>query len=431
MFGNTEVVMTGGTVIRNVYGGGNMGSVGKGNYAGGEDDYSTAGYGEKVDNLWSDNNKFSTAFLHSGKCTVKISGGTIGYIDTTTPSNSMYPWNSSASLPYGNVFGGCRGESAPNIVESPRYLYSPEFFVGYANETEVTIEGTTTKILGSVYGGGMDGHVRRDAHVIIKGGEIGLSFTDANKTKVKTTDANDIQWLARGNVYGAGSGIGKYKYDFNYDGDYLDEVKYKMSEDKIVTTKEEDFSTSAGSVTRFTKVDIQGGTIYRNVYGGGSLSSIGAPKIGQDYLEYRKDDINHTEVGKQTLNEVVISGGQIGDVNSYDANGNYVYGGRVFGGSRGDASLDATKFSTSMFTSVSINATNTPVIEGSVFGGGEVGIVKGSVDVTMNGGTVNHDVYGGGALANTNTENPANSTSTYTTTVNLYGGLIGGPLTWF
>ena len=395
VFGNTEVNMSGGFVVRNIYGGGNMGSVGKGNYAGGTGDYNTAGYGEKVTDLWS-----NADFLGSGKCTVKISGGIIGYI-ASDPKESMYPYDSPASLPYGNVFGGCRGEAVPNITDSPRYYYCPEFFVGYANETSVEIgnsDGTGPTIKGSIYGGGMDGHVRRDASVTIKGGVIGMPFTDANKQLLggltitdNTTNkvSDNIQWLARGNVYGAGSGIGKYNNES---------------------------CTSAGSVTRFTTVDIQGGTIYRNVYGGGSLASIGAPKIPADRTD------NPTKA--QTLNQVTISGGQIGDANSYDANGNYVYGGRVFGGSRGDATLDATKFSTSMFTSVSINATNSPVIYGSVFGGGEVGIVKGGVDVTMNGGTVNHDVYGGGALANTNTENT--TAVPYITTVNLYGGQIKG-----
>ena len=53
VFGNTTVDMSGGYVVRNVYGGGTMGSVGKGNYAGGNDDYSAAGYGEKAGgNLW-------------------------------------------------------------------------------------------------------------------------------------------------------------------------------------------------------------------------------------------------------------------------------------------------------------------------------------------------------------------------------------------
>ena len=437
VFGNSTVEMSGGTVIRNVYGGGNMGSVGKGNYAGGTDDYSYYetsdktynGYGEALNgSLWDGVSDNSKAFLNSGKCTVKITGGTIGYIDTTTPSNSMYPYNSSASLPYGNVFGGCRGESAPNITESPRYLYSPEFFVGYANETIVEIgkaDGTGPTIWGSVYGGGMDGHVRRDASVTIKGGEIGKPF-DTTNIGVLGNDPNDIQWLARGNVYGAGSGIGKYKYDFDYDGAYTTtNFNYNGKQ-----TKEEDHSTSAGSVTRFTKVEIQGGTIHRNVYGGGSLASVGAPKIPTSRTDnpVRRDDSATGTKGKQTLNEVVISGGQIGGDYSYDAGGNYIYGGRVFGGSRGDASLNTNMFSTSMFTSVTINSNatlaNNPVIIGSVFGGGEVGIVKGSVDVTMNGGTVNRDVYGGGALANTNTE--TSSSVPYTTTVNLTGGLIKG-----
>ena len=433
VFGNTEVIMEDGYVVRNVYGGGNMGSVGKGNYAGGPDDYSTAGYGEKItgdNNLWTNDNPYSQAFLSSGKSTVKILGGTVGYIDSSNPSNSMYPWNSSASLPYGNVFGGCRGESAPNIRETPRYLYSPEFFVGYVNETDVTIGAenskTGPKIIGSVFGGGMDGHVRRDTHVEILSGEIGLPYNEDNQN-VLGKDPNNIQWLTRGNVYGAGSGIGKYKYDFDYDGKYTSTVEYAGKQ-----TKEEDYSTSAGSVTRFTTVEIKGGKIHRNVYGGGSLSSVGAPKIGQTYDLYHPE--HSTEVGKQALNTVTISGGQVGDDSSFDANGNYVYGGRVFGGSRGDTEL-GTSYATANHTKMTVEE-GAHVI-GSVFGGGEAGIVKDSVVVTMNGGSVDHDLYGGGALANTNTSNwdatnntwakdkyAANAT-TYKTDVILKGGTIG------
>ena len=389
VFGNTDVLMEGGHVIRNVYGGGNMGSVGKGNYAGGPDDYSAAGYGEKLqgnNKLWDGGNKYSQAFLSSGKCKVKITGGTIGYINTEDPLSSMYPYNSSASLPYGNVFGGCRGESAPNISESPRYLYSPEFFVGYVNETEVIIEGNNTKILGSVYGGGMDGHVRRDASVTINGGEIGLPFTEANQTKVKTDDLTNIQWLARGNVYGAGSGIGKYKYDFDYDGAYTSTVTYNGKQ-----TKEEDFSTSAGSVTRFTTVTINGGTIHRNVYGGGSLSTVGAPKIPPIAVEpIRRDDYATTTQGKQSLNEVTIAGGNIGDATSYAAG----YGGHVFGASRGDASLnDPSSYAKAVWTDVNVAG---GTILGDVYGGGEVGSVRQGTEVDLTGGTIDHDVFGGG-----------------------------------
>ncbi len=427
VFGNSTVEMSGGTVVRNVYGGGNMGSVGKGNYAGGADDYSTSGYGEKLSgNLWDNVSKESQAFLTSGICTVNITGGTIGYIDESDPSNSMYPWNSTASLPYGNVFGGCRGESAPNIVETPRYLYSPEFFVGYANETAVTIgktDGSGPTILGSVYGGGMDGHIRRDASVTILGGEIGIPFTEANKTKVKTSDPNDIQWLARGNVYGSGSGIGKYKYDFDYDGKYESTVKYNNGR-ATVDTKEEDYSTSAGSVTRFTTVDIKGGTIHRNVYGGGSLSSIGAPKIGQSYDPYHPGDSEHSsEVGKQSLNKVTISGGHIGDADCLTSG----YGGDVNGGSRGAMAFENSlanpaSFANSVYTEVTIS--DDADVKGNVFGGGEAGIVKHDTEVKMQGGTVGNDLYGAGDMADVNGNTKVLLTGG-TVTRDVFGGARG------
>jgi VCBS repeat-containing protein len=406
--------MTGGIVMRNIYGGGNMGSVGKGNYAGGPDDYSTAGYGETLStgtNLWDGSNEFSEAFLNSGKCTVKVTGGTIGYINPEDPDKSMYPLDNKqrydASLPYGNIFGGCRGESAPNILESPRYLYSPEFFVGYANETEVIIgtsgqsneeagmAGKAPLILGSVYGGGMDGHIRRDASVTINSGEIGMEFTYDNRKNVLktipaettaeqaasiTSDLDDLHWLARGNVYGAGSGVGKYKYDFNYDGDYDDEIAYKRpnagAEDQPTRMKEEDNSTSAGSVTRFTTVNINGGIIHRNVYGGGSLSTVGAPQIGQLYLPYRKGDAAEGHgVGKQSLNRVNIAA-TIGTHDDYQAH----YGGEVYGGSRG-ISLLGEKFSNSVWTEV--NVKNGANIQGNVFGGGDSGPVNQDSEVNI------------------------------------------------
>ena len=407
VFGNTKVDMSGGYVVRNVYGGGTMGSVGKGNYAGGTDDYSTTGYGENAGgNLWTSSADGDNAwqFLNSGICTVNITGGTVGYTGTKD------------GLPYGNVFGGCRGEAAPNIVETPRYLYSPEFFVGYANETRVTIgaEGSTTgpRIFGSVYGGGQDGHVRRDAKVTINSGEIGSTYTGDG------TDLNNIEWLHSGNVYGAGSGIGKYQFDFNHDGDFDDVVDYNNGR-STVATKETDYSTSAGSVTRSTKVEVKGGTIHRNVYGGGSLSSIGAPKIPVNGV--MPSDPYHpnrsTEVGKLSLNEVIISGGTIGDVDGV-ANG---YGGEVNGGSRGDFAL-GNSFSTSIWTDVTISGSAD--IKGNVFGGGEAGLVKQDTEVKMQGGTVGNDLYGAGDMADVNGNTKVLLTGG-TVTRNVFGGARG------
>ena len=259
VMGNTEVTMNGGRVGRNVYGGGNMGSVGKGNYASGADDYYPAGYGETITgNLWSttttaENPDNAWHFLNSGKATVNV-------ISATNPENSM-----KNELPYGNVIGGSAGEAAPNIVDEPRYEYSPAFFSGYVNETDVTIGGyrcttayddykvndcitakqynaltgnqTNWELVGptiyaSVYGGGQDGHVRRDTKVTVLGGEIGVPYkaTSDSRTALLTNyGLDDPQWMHRGNIYGGGSGITKYKYDFNYDGDTEDDNEQNYS----------------------------------------------------------------------------------------------------------------------------------------------------------------------------------------------------------
>ena len=410
VYGNTYIDMTGGYVVRNIYGGGNMGSVGKGNYAGAPDDYSKdspgGGYGEKIStNLWDSTSVNSLAFLNSGQTHITVTGGQVGYVDTAKVDNSM-----KDGLPYGNVFGGCRGESAPNITERPRFLYSPQFFSGYINKSNVTIgtegqdnskagqKGKAPLILGSVFGGGQDGHVRQDTYVTVNSGQIGLSLdgTDLDTLNNSKTNLNVLgalynndetvnpQWLYRGNVFGAGSGIGQYEFDFNYDHDFDDTVKYGVD-----SVKETGYSTSAGSVTRFTNVDVKGGIVYRNVYGGGSLASVGPAKIPATRIDawHPEDTIaNHRDsVGWQSLNSVTIGGltvdgkvvrPQIGDAASVNAD----YGGNIFGGGRGELSI-GDKYGTSVWTKVYIK--NGANILGNIFGGGDNGTVYKDTDVQI------------------------------------------------
>jgi len=412
VMGNTNVTMYGGHVGRNVYGGGNMGSVGKGNYSGGADDYYPAGYGETITgNLWSttttaENPDNAWHFLNSGKATVNVISGIVGYIDATNPENSM-----KNELPYGNVIGGSAGEAAPNIVDDPRYEYSPAFFSGYVNETDVTIGGyrcttayddykvndcitakqynaltgnqTNWELVGptiyaSVYGGGQDGHVRRDTKVTVLGGEIGVPYkaTSDSRTALLTNyGLDDPQWMHRGNIYGGGSGITKYKYDFNYDGDTEDD-------------NEQNYSNSSGSVTRFTEVNVLGGTIHRNVYGGCSNGSVGAPNMGQTYEPYKKGDTAEGHgVGKQSMNTVNIGGGSsvvtIGTPFDTTKGWSYdkTYGGEVYGACRGMSGLDPEQFANSVWTLVNIKDKAT--IMGNVYGGGDNGKVKKDTDVVI------------------------------------------------
>lgn len=419
VYGNVTIEMTGGHVVRNIYGGGNLGSVGKGNYSSGDDDYYPAGYGETLEgNLWTtsateENPDNAWHFLNSGKITVKVQGGTVGMADGIQDG-----------MPVGCIFGSSRGRAAADVGnKSPRYEYAPDFYLGYANETEVEIgedgeeEGPT--IWGSVYGGGRDGHVRRNTKVTVFGGTIGKECTSSS-----IISYNDVQWRDRGNVYGSGSGMGLY--DSDHDG----------TADK--------HGTSSGSVTGWTQVFIKGGTIYQNVYGGGALSSVGAPKLNQTSEEYRKGDTAEGHgIGKQTICEVNIEGGTIGNLAGLNKN----YGGYVFAAGRGGGLVTGElqeDYATSVWTEVNVkphatDPTKNPVIWGSVYGGGEMGLVKCGVNVNITGGEIKNDVYGGGAKAHTNTSNwtydktnkqwgttwASDEKSTkYTTTVKLIGGKI-------
>ena len=401
VFGNTYLTMNGGHVVRNVYGGGNIASVGKGNYAGARttaetnyklDDYSYLGYGERITtNLWDNVSDDSKEFLNSGKTNVTILGGKVGYVDLDNPKDYF-----KEGLPYGNVIGGSRGAAAPNVPATltPRYHYCPAFFSGYVNETNVIIgtlgqannnagdAGKAPLIIGSVYGGGQDGHVRRDTHVTVYSGDIGLPFTDANKEKLEgltITDAitqkvsDNPQWLFRGNVFGAGSGISEYTSNFEYVDNYPEA-------DKITPTG---YSTSAGSVTHNTTVDINGGIIHRNVYGGGSLASVGAPKIPID----REDDPDRTDatdsrgIGYESLNRVNIAG-TIGTPDGYINGFKYdkSYGGEVYGASRGN-DANNTSLATSVWTEVNL-LPGAHVLD-NVFGGGDNGMVKRDAEVNV------------------------------------------------
>ena len=386
IYGNTSITMSDGHVMGNVYGGGNLGSVGKGNYAGGTDDYYPAGYGETLQNdpLWTntagfnpddpitESNKPTTMadyFLSSGKCKINITGGTVG------TQNGLYGnvQATSKGTPTGIVFGGSRGRAAQDVGRlSPRYEYAPDFFLGYVNNTEVTIgtrnAETGPTIYSQVFGGARDGHVRGSAKVEVNSGTIGQTYAETEA--VSTTDV-DYQRYHRGNVYGAGSGLG------TWDGTH--------------------HGTSSGSVTRNTTVDIYGGTIYNNVYGGGAMATVGPPKIGAS--EFASSDWS-----KCTVN---IYGGTIGDPTVYDT---HKYGGTVYGGSRGDRGGDyldlaegetIDNYASVLWTEVNINPhptdrTKDAVIAGNVYGGARGGQIKKDTKVSLTGGVIKHNAYGGG-----------------------------------
>ena len=274
------------------------------------------------------------------------------------------------------TIGGYRCTTAYDDYKVNDCITAKQYNALTGNQTNWELVGPT--IYASVYGGGQDGHVRRDTKVTVLGGEIGVPYkaTSDSRTALLTNyGLDDPQWMHRGNIYGGGSGITKYKYDFNYDGDTEDD-------------NEQNYSNSSGSVTRFTEVNVLGGTIHRNVYGGCSNGSVGAPNMGQTYEPYKKGDTAEGHgVGKQSMNTVNIGGGSsvvtIGTPFDTTKGWSYdkTYGGEVYGACRGMSDLDPEQFANSVWTLVNIKDKAT--IMGNVYGGGDNGKVKKDTDVVI------------------------------------------------
>ena len=408
--GDTEVSVTGGTIGTTGKGGATWGNV----YGGGkgkENDvtaglvkgntninisgsptilhniYGGGAYGSVGDFTYGATSGMPTALktANTGACTITIKGGTIG----------------SNGQENGMVFGSSRGDVA---IPEGEPAVDPNDRMAWVYSTHVTVGDTgvetTPWIRGSVYGSGENGHTFQNTVIDIQKGTIGIAVGET------VGDYSGAAYPYRGNVYGGGCGTDKY--DSDNDG-----IK-------------DSYNPLAGIVRGTATVNITGGQVVHNVYGAGAMGSVG--------------NVSDAESGKTTIN---ISGGRIG----YDGDGN----GHVFGAARGEfgVSTAASGLANVRETEVNINYTTSPsednegkteqLIAGSVFGGGEAGTVRGNVAVNMTGGLLMKDIYGGGALADTQTSNwdaAANSgaggwatgktSASATTTVRLTGGNILG-----
>ncbi|SFO47407.1 hypothetical protein [Prevotella sp. tf2-5] len=413
--GNTEVNITSGTIgtegqggveYGNVYGGG-KGKVGdkvagyvKGNttvnisQASAEKPtiiyhnvYGGGAYGSVGDFTYDSTTGMPTACAeNTGSCIVNIQSGTFG-------------WNGKEN---GMVFGSSRGDVAtpegdPAVDPNDRmaWVYSTNVAIGTQSETPSL---TTPKIAGSVYGSGENGHTFQNTEVTIHSGTIGIAegetITDNNGTPDDISDDKTYSGAAypyRGNVYGGGCGTDMYWIDANGNGEKDDGEKH--------------YNPIAGIVRGNATVTIDGGHVVRNVYGAGAMGSVG-----------NEAEAESASTSGKTI--VTIKGkAQIGV--DGDDNGN------VYGAARGDLNVQAENYANVRETELEIN--DNADIKGSAFGGGEAGIVWESVAVNMKGGSVANDVYGGGALANTQIAYtiPANAEKNFTTNVNLTGGTIG------
>ena len=456
--GNANVSISGGTVINRVFGGGNLGSVGTFSTT-----TSVTGHSSHTGCIgWPSS---TGSWSVGGKCTVTVSGGKIGKDNMTMPQD------------FGYVFGASRGETIDPAIDADID------FRAYVKETEVTISGTAF-ILGGVYGGSENGHVRGNTWVKIQGGQIGCgvgktaAYTaeqwSAAETAVKTGNASDINSAAAdmpecaswryqnpylpydmndateggsttgsdghtfyGNVFGGGSGYFPYA---KQGGGY-------------------EWNMKAGLVEGNTKVEISGGHILTSIYGGNEMTNVagncevimtggtlGVPRtlaqsaahpvtcylFGAGKGDQRTHFAESTNVDGNT--SVTVEGGTIFGS---------VFGGGEDGHVKGNATITIGKDD---HTGPHIGTWGTSYVDGNIFGAGRgfagesltSGVVQGNVTIDIKGGTMLGSVYGGGRLASVGTYLVATDNANYgklmgstgdtshgNVTINITGGTIG------
>ena len=303
VYGNDTVLILGGHIRNNIYGGGEYASIGT------------------IDTVLVDGNKVAVPRPGTGHTTVIMHGGELGPLDMS--GVNAY------------VFGGGKG-----VGDDPDNIYK---YFGNVFSTYVRIE-EGSRVWGSVFGGGEDGHVLDTTHVDMLGGTLGT-------TGVTTWD---------GNIFGGGR--------------------------NFLHT-----NLSAGRVGGNITVNVEGGNLLGSIYGGGRLASVGIDENGE-----------RLSGNQHGVTRVFIRGGVIGN----DKDG--FVGGNVYGGCKGyvalDPAVDPLADTLSFVRETHVTVMGDAIIKGSVYGGGEDGRVGEHTNVSISGNVIiglkqdplKGNVYGGG-----------------------------------
>lgn len=339
--GNTNITISGTAdatkIIHNVYGGGAFGSVGTFTYDG------TTGLPNGL-----------TA--NTGTANITITGGTFG----------------SDGKENGMVFGssrGLEGDPAANAnIDKIAWVGNTNVIIGTQNAES----NTNPWIKGSVYGGGENGHNYQNGHVTVHSGTIGITDSGVD---------GGARYSTRGNVYGGGCGTDTFDRG---EGD----------------NKKTYYNFNAGIVLGNTLIEIDGGHVVHNVYGGGAMGSVGTYTLVDEAYNTAHPEAT-LPIGKPIscaantgTCTVTVSGGQIG-VSGATMAGHGKGGpddfGHVFGAGRGemhDPKLYPNVETCAYFNKTILNISGTAFLTGSAYGGSESGHVLGDTEVNISGGQI-------------------------------------------
>ena len=410
--GNSNITMDGGHVVRSIYGGGAMGSVGtftRNNDA--IDDHVPGTIASCVDN--------------TGLCTVTISGGEVGPDDMQMPMNA------------GMVFGAGRGE-----VHDPTDYPNLERVV-YTNKTEVTISGTAL-VKGSVYGGSESGHVLSDTKVTIEGGQIGcgkgkdVAYTDAEweaEDPATLVPVPSWAYVENGYAYDMYASTEKGKWDKYPSGASTEGGRREATDGHTfygnvfgggsgyIPYAAGQWLETAGRVEGNTVVEIKGGHILSNVYGGNECTDVlGTCRVdmtgGTVGVPYPATDFNpalgHLFGAGKGDKRIFFNTWTNVKQTTVNVSGGRVFGSVYGGGEDGHVGFENDTTDGDATTTISgtahIGTNGNSGYDGNVFGGGQgsstaltAGVVQRKVTLYIQNGQIDGSVYGGGRIASVGT----------------------------
>ena len=472
----------------NVYGGGNAadvltnstvnitaGQVGEGpvdndhgNVFGGGKGQATIVQGNVIVNIGKD-----TDGSYSGTGTVLGSvygGSALGAVNASRNGNTL-EYNSPATTQVnilqgsinGSVYGGGLGQTSPSDIVANSFgdvsitmqggtvtqgVYGGSNVNGVLiNNTTVTINGGTVgtqraqndPVANIVFGGGYGQPTIVYGNVEVNIGTYANSATTGNAT----IHGNVYGGSAKGKVNGTTASNNNHTTLVNLNSGTVNGDVYGGGLGDISNLDEQNpgyFAPIPADVYGTVNVTTRGGTA-DNVFGGNNV--YGSPQqtisvningtadtnpyaIGNVYGGGNQAAYSGTITVAMTAGKVNnIFGGGLGSTAAVTGSTSVTLsGGNVVTDIYGGGSLAAVNGSTSV--TLALNGTGT--VGHDVYGGGSLANVTGAVTVALNGGTVSGDAYGGGALAQTNTAYDANDNTaqTYVTNVSLGGATVTG-----
>ena len=344
----------------------------------------------------SKNTDFLSATYMSGEIKIYICGGNVAgnvYGGGAAASLSKDAVIGNMSLPssvyiqiqngtiHENIFGGGYGKS--DFIPNDKLHMLSDVSGQVIGNTEVVVLGGI--ISGSVYGGGEGIEAYESVAKVV-----------GNTTILITEGSADIETkpLIQGNVYGGGK-IGTTYGNTNI---IINSGTIGGTEDggRVFGGGEGNpISDWAGKVSGSTNVTISNGTILGSVYGGGDFGVVGTENVSgsSTTLSISGSDIAGSVYGGGKGDKSNISDGSQSPDPSTETISNEIKKGNVYG----NTSVTISGGKIGYLNGSSEQSWYDSEDSGSVYGGGKLGLVVGTTDVTISGNAeIHRNVYGGG-----------------------------------